>query len=554
VRLALDEQLASDPAVSRQQQKAMCAAAGGNSTLGIPKSVGEEFCTKVSTDASSHAAGILFVAPDGDVLVLRRASTEQNYGGHWGLPGGKSNDGETPLQAAQREAREEMGDAIPNGPLKLLDARVTPAGVAFYTFAQGVGSKFVPKLNDEHSGYAWAPLGDLPEPLHPGVHSTMQDRFMSDKDALDMSPEDWIGLREGFAKWTREEQVEGEHAEDAEVSSADVAHAITVINSGHTNPADLNKAKLTLTRAVQQYKDVGKRPPVEVVQALSKVQNTKSASDSLALDRGSVRNYDQDGRLHIERTPISKANVCEYYGDEIPDADKLGLDPARKYKLLRDPDELRKAAPTFNNLPLLSEHKVVTADQHDKGLVAGATGTDAEFVAPYLYNSLVVWPQEDIKGVEDDDKRELSCSYHYRADMTPGTYEGQAYDGVMRDIIGNHVALVENGRAGPDVMVHDSQPKPRVWSFGKYMKGSTVSKVSFDAFAKDVHHLVYGNVPDEERYQGYSIIRVPVGQQKGQFQAVRMGLSIGEPVASIADARAQIDNDLARRNARKQFS
>src|SRR6202012_2673760 len=31
------------------------------------------------------------------------------------------------------------------------------------------------------------------------------------------------------------------------------------------------------------------------------------------------------------------------------------------------------------------------------------------------------------------------------------------YDGVMRDIVGNHVALVEEGRAGPDVMVGDSK-------------------------------------------------------------------------------------------------
>ena len=41
------------------------------------------------------AAGIVFVAPDGDVLLLRRAADEKNYGGHWGLPGGGGEDGET---------------------------------------------------------------------------------------------------------------------------------------------------------------------------------------------------------------------------------------------------------------------------------------------------------------------------------------------------------------------------------------------------------------------------------------------------------------------------
>lgn len=43
--------------------------------------------------------------------------------------------------------------------------------------------------------------------------------------------------------------------------------------------------------------------------------------------------------------------------------------------------------------------------------------------------------------------------------MTPGhTAEGVAFDGIMRNIAGNHVALVQEGRAGPDVFVSDSQP------------------------------------------------------------------------------------------------
>jgi hypothetical protein len=41
--------------------------------------------------------------------------------------------------------------------------------------------------------------------------------------------------------------------------------------------------------------------------------------------------------------------------------------------------------------------------------------------------------------------------------MTPGTSpEGEKYDGRMTQIVANHIALVEAGRAGPDVMVADS--------------------------------------------------------------------------------------------------
>ena len=185
------------------------------------------------------------------------------------------------------------------------------------------------------------------------------------------------------------------------------------------------------------------------------------AHDIFALDVESVRQLDADGRLHVSITPISKANICGYYGREIPGAADMGLDPDRKYNLLRDPLELAKAASTFNGLPVMRRHVATSAADHKTEDTIGATGTDAAFEPPYLKNSIVIWPAEDIEQIEADLKKELSCGYRYRADMTPGTYEGEAYDGVMREIVGNHVALVREGRAGPDVVVGDEKPKPK---------------------------------------------------------------------------------------------
>jgi len=176
----------------------------------------------------------------------------------------------------------------------------------------------------------------------------------------------------------------------------------------------------------------------------------------LAFDRATVRRIDVDGRMHVEISNISKATVNPYRGSEIPEWETLGLDPNRIYFLLRDPEELARAAPTFNNIPLLSKHIPVSAAEPQKEFVVGATGSNAGYLAPYLRNSLVVWDAVAIALIESDEQKELSSAYRYRADMTPGMYEGVAYDGVMRDIRGNHVALVEVGRAGPDVVVGDS--------------------------------------------------------------------------------------------------
>lgn len=179
---------------------------------------------------------------------------------------------------------------------------------------------------------------------------------------------------------------------------------------------------------------------------------------ALAMDRDTVRAIDRVGRLRVNTSHISKANVCPYFGREIPRWRELGLNPDRLYQLLRDPEELRKAAHTFNNIQLLCKHIPVSAQDPKKEYVVGCTGSNAVWNPPYLDNSLVVWDNSAIATIESGEQQQLSAAYHYDADMTPGVYEGVPFDGRMTNIVGNHVALVTVGRAGADVIVGDSKP------------------------------------------------------------------------------------------------
>ena len=225
--------------------------------------------------------------------------------------------------------------------------------------------------------------------------------------ASDMSDEDWNNLVDLFAKWVSEESKEPEHAQD------------------------------------------------RLAEGLERARGER-----IAFDRATVRRIDADGRLHVSVSPISKANVCPYFGREIPGGEAMGLDPDRIYQLYRDPGELAKAVATFNNIPLLSKHIPVSAADPQKEFVVGATGSNAEFVDPFLRNSLVIWDASAIAGINTNEQRELSSAYRYVADMTPGvTPDGIPYDGRMTEIVGNHVALVPVGRAGADVLVSDSQPE-----------------------------------------------------------------------------------------------
>lgn len=177
----------------------------------------------------------------------------------------------------------------------------------------------------------------------------------------------------------------------------------------------------------------------------------------LAFDR-TARRIDADGRLHVDRSHISKATVSPYYGKEIPGFEALGLRPDMVYRLFRDPVELERGAATFARLPILSEHVPVTVDTPRPDLVVGAIGSEITFSAPYLDADLCVWDATAIAGIETDKVRELSCAYRYVPVMEPGEFEGQAYDGRMTEIQGNHLALVEVGRAGSDVVVADRNP------------------------------------------------------------------------------------------------
>lgn len=177
----------------------------------------------------------------------------------------------------------------------------------------------------------------------------------------------------------------------------------------------------------------------------------------LAFDR-SARTMDADGRLHVARSHISKSAVNPYYGSEIPGYEALGLEPTKIYRLLRDPVELERSVDTFARMPILSKHVHVTADDPQPELVVGAVGSEVSFAPPYLDADLCIWDSKAIAGIEADAVRELSCAYRYIAVMEPGEYEGQTYDGRMTEIQGSHLALVEVGRAGSDVVVADANP------------------------------------------------------------------------------------------------
>ncbi|MDE9429098.1 DUF2213 domain-containing protein [Xenorhabdus bovienii] len=167
----------------------------------------------------------------------------------------------------------------------------------------------------------------------------------------------------------------------------------------------------------------------------------------------SKRTYDLNGWLEVKDNPISKVGVFDYMGSEIgaPNPDQL-------YRVYRPAEELESVATieSFKLKPFIDEHEMLGKDgtPAEKKGIEGVIGENVYFDYPYLRGNIKILSNAALNQI-DNGKIELSPGYRCRYEFTPGTFEGEQYDAIQRDIRGNHLALVEEGRTGIDVAVQD---------------------------------------------------------------------------------------------------
>ena len=159
------------------------------------------------------AAGILILNKEGQALFVKRGDGGDSPG-TWCVPGGRVEPGEGFRAAAIRETEEEAGltlkpeqllrwtrsqaprettgavpTPVPGDPASVVspsevvtnnlpgEAQVIPGEeVDFTTFIVKGIENFTPTLNYENVAFAWAPVDQPPEPLHPGCRVAL-DRF-----------------------------------------------------------------------------------------------------------------------------------------------------------------------------------------------------------------------------------------------------------------------------------------------------------------------------------------------------------------------------------------
>lgn len=159
-----------------------------------------------------------------------------------------------------------------------------------------------------------------------------------------------------------------------------------------------------------------------------------------------------DGYL-VADARVARTGIQIYLGREV------GKPEQEQVRVYRPESEVfsTDALASFAHRPVTNDHPAEAVGarnwkQHAVGSTGGDIARDGEFVRI----PLVVMDQVAIDAVEGG-KRELSMGYACDLDWTPGkTPAGERYDAIQTNIRGNHLAIVDAGRAGPQCRIGDS--------------------------------------------------------------------------------------------------
>lgn len=161
---------------------------------------------------------------------------------------------------------------------------------------------------------------------------------------------------------------------------------------------------------------------------------------------------------------ISGVGVQRYYAGEFP-RDKMPEqfqdNPLRELHFLRSREEVfdGESVQSFNGLPLTNNHPPNMIDASNvKRYMVGISRDKTKEDKERLKNDLRIMDGETLSDIEGG-KQGVSCGYDMTILWTPGVDPKHgAYDGVQTEIRGNHIAIVDKARGGPDmrIQLHDS--------------------------------------------------------------------------------------------------
>ena len=148
---------------------------------------------------------------------------------------------------------------------------------------------------------------------------------------------------------------------------------------------------------------------------------------------------------------------------------------------------------SFAGKAITLEHPPVLLDSaNTKDYQIGFSGTEVVYDDGFVRAVMTITDQEAIERIMRGDAKEVSAGYRVNYEATPGvTDSGENYDGIQKEISGNHIAVVRRGRAGPQVKLHlDRLDAADPSLFTPIEEPSMTAKVNFDGAEFEVTESV----------------------------------------------------------------
>lgn len=209
------------------------------------------------------------------------------------------------------------------------------------------------------------------------------------------------------------------------------------------------------------------------------------STTSCRYDFSPIEKYEltPEGYLRVWAT-IARTGIQHY-----TDADGSIRKEFRPESEVASPESLA----SFAGKAITMEHPPVLLDsENTKNYQIGFTGSEIVYDNGFVRAVMTVTDRDTIDRVVQGDVREVSAGYRVNYDPTPGvTDSGEHYDGIQKDISGNHVAIVRRGRAGPQVKLHlDRQDAADPYLFSTEEIQTMTAKVVFDGAEFEVSESV----------------------------------------------------------------
>lgn len=210
--------------------------------------------------------------------------------------------------------------------------------------------------------------------------------------------------------------------------------------------------------------------------ATSDAARTLAAARKATEQKLDAKDQDRVQHLHFDRVgDLGKVERTQVGGIRVPA--RLTRTGVLHYpqpdgsvsRQLRLPEEVfdAESLATLNDAPVtdLVHHRALISPNTFRDAALGHT-RDARVAGKYVEATLVVNDADAADAIERGDLSDISCGYTCKHDHTPGTYDGEPYDLIHREIRYNHVAVLPpgRGRAGREVSIQlDSNEA--VWCF-----------------------------------------------------------------------------------------